>query len=97
VVRELAQLREELARERNVPRNRIIKDDALLEIASSKPKDMHALGKSRLLMREGRKGDLAEALLAAIKRGVNTPPEDCPEPKPVSMRKPGNEGLSELH
>jgi len=63
VVRELAQLREELARERNVPRNRIIKDDALLEIASSKPKDMHALGKSRLLMREGRKGDLADASL----------------------------------
>lgn len=96
IVRELAKLREELARERNVPRNRIIKDDALLEIAGSKPKDLQALGKSRLLMREGRKGELAEALLAAIQRGLQTPPEKCPEPKAIAVRKSGNEGLAEL-
>jgi len=96
IVRELAQLREEMARTRNVPRNRIIKDDALLEIAGSKPKDLKALGKSRLLMREARKGDLAEALLAAINRGVNTSAEDSPTPKTVATRKPGNEGLAEL-
>ncbi len=96
IVRELAKLREELAKERDVPRSRIIKDDALLEIAGSKPKDVHALGKSRLLMREGRRGDLADALLAAIARGVNSPPEDGPEVQSVASRKPGNEGLCEL-
>ncbi len=96
IVRELAQLREEWARTRNVPRNRIIKDDALVEIAGSKPKDLKALGKSRLLMREARKGDLADALLAAIKRGVNTSAENSPVPKAVAARKPGNEGLAEL-
>ncbi len=96
IVRELAQTREELARERNVPRNRIIKDDALLELAGSKPKDLQQLGKSRLLMRDARRGDLAEALLAAIARGKATKSEDCPEPQATPIRKSGNEGLAEL-
>lgn len=96
ILRELAQLREQKARERNVPRNRIIKDDAILEIAGSKPKNVQALGKSRLLMREARKGDLAESLVAAIERGLATPPNEQPEPAVQVFRKQGNEGLSEL-
>ena len=96
IVRELAMVREDLARSKDVPRNRIIKDDALLEIAGSKPKDVHALGKSRLLMRDARKGDLADALLAAIAKGVKCKPEDHPEPAIHAPKKPGNEGLAEL-
>lgn len=96
IIRELAEFREICARDRNVPRNRIIKDDAILEIAASKPRTLSELSKSRLLLREARKGDVAEALLAAIKRGIETPKPEHPHVAQAAARKPGNEGLSEL-
>ncbi len=78
VVKELAAFRERMAQERNVPRSRIIKDDALLELASMKPKGIEDLAKARLLLREARKGELAEGLLGAVKRGREMAPEDHP-------------------
>ena len=56
IVRELARFREDYAQTRNVPRSRVFKDDALLELASTKPSTVEELGRSRLLLREGRKG-----------------------------------------
>ena len=44
IVRELARFRETFAQERNIPRSRVYKDDALMELASTKPKDMGELG-----------------------------------------------------
>ncbi|WP_171231563.1 ribonuclease D [Ruegeria sp. HKCCA4812] len=79
VVRELAQFRESYAQENNVPRNRVFKDDALIELASTKPKTHLDLGGSRLLLREARKGAIAEGILAAVKRGVNCPPDKLPK------------------
>lgn len=96
IVRELAAFREEMARSRNVPRNRIIKDDALLEVASMRPKSEGELSKSRLLLREARKGDVASGLIEAIRRGQAVKPEDQPEAPPVRQRHSGHEGLSEL-
>jgi len=40
IVRELAQYREETAQKRNIPRNRVLKDDAILELAGLKPKSL---------------------------------------------------------
>ena len=79
VVRELARFRETYAQEKNVPRSRLYKDDALLELASTKPTNHEELGRSRLLLREARKGDVAEGILAAVKAGVETKPEDFPK------------------
>ncbi|NOE25819.1 ribonuclease D [Ruegeria sp. HKCCD6157] len=79
VVRELAQFRESYAQENNVPRNRVFKDDALIELASTKPKTHSDLGGSRLLLREARKGAIAEGILAAVQRGVNCPPDKLPK------------------
>jgi ribonuclease D len=62
-----------------VPRSRVIKDDALLELASTKPTTTEELGRSRLLLREGRKGDIADGLLAAVKAGLEMRPEDMPK------------------
>ncbi len=78
VVRELAQFREAYAQENNVPRSRVFKDDALIELASTKPKSASDLGGSRLLLREARKGAIAEGILAAVKKGVNCPPDQMP-------------------
>ncbi|EEW24722.1 ribonuclease D [Rhodobacter ferrooxidans] len=80
VVKELARFREDYAQRNNVPRSRVLKDDALLELASTRPTNAEELGRSRLLMREGRRGDIADGILAAVKAGLETRPEDCPKP-----------------
>ena len=79
IVRELARFRETYAQERNIPRSRVYKDDALMELASTKPKDMGELGRSRLLLREARKGEVAEGILAAVQAGLDCPQEDLPK------------------
>ena len=80
LVRELAAFREHYAQTNNVPRNRVFKDDALVELASTKPRSMSDLGKSRLLLREGRKGAIAEGILKAVEAGLNCPQTDLPRP-----------------
>jgi ribonuclease D len=79
IVRELARFREDYAQKRNIPRNRVFKDDALVELASTKPQNMEDLGRSRLLLREARKGDIADGILAAVKAGLDCPKEKLPE------------------
>ena len=66
VVQKLAALRERLAQSRNVPRNRIFKDDVILELAATRPVTLEDLGRARLLQREARKGPVAEQIVAAI-------------------------------
>jgi ribonuclease D len=78
VVKELAQFRESYAQGNNVPRSRVMKDDALLELASTRPTNVEELGRSRLLLREGRKPEIADGILSAIKRGLDMRPEDMP-------------------
>jgi ribonuclease D len=79
VVRELARFREGYAQARNIPRSRVCKDDALLELASTKPTTLDELGKSRLLLREARRGEIAEGILQAVKEGLAAKPEDFPK------------------
>ncbi|WP_375260143.1 ribonuclease D [Citreimonas sp.] len=79
IVRELAAFREAYAQSRNIPRNRVFKDDALVELASTKPANLQDLGRSRLLLREARKGEIAEGILASVATGQTCPKEDLPE------------------
>ena len=72
IVRELARFRETYSQAQNVPRSRVMKDDALLELASTRPTTTEELGRSRLLLREGRKAEIADGILAAIKTGMET-------------------------
>lgn len=95
-LKELARFREIAAQSRNVPRNRIYKDDALSELAANRPKTLEDLSKSRLLLREARKGDLAEGILQAVAAAENIDPADIPEPKDIGNKKNGVEALSEL-
>ena len=80
IVKELARFREDYAQKNNVPRSRVMKDDALLELASTRPASIDDLGRSRLLLREGRKGDIADGILLAIKSGMEMRAEDMPKP-----------------
>ena len=72
----------------------MFKDDALVELASTKPKTEAELGKSRLLLREGRKPEIAQGILAAVKAGLEDPdPPRVPKEQPGP---PGNGALGEL-
>ncbi|MEM9199592.1 MAG: ribonuclease D [Pseudomonadota bacterium] len=96
VVQALAAWRERAAQSRDVPRNRILKDDALLEIASNRPASLEELGRSRLLQREGRKKDVLAEILEAVQAGLACPPEKRPVPPQAPAPKPGNAALSDL-
>jgi len=96
VVRELARFRETFARNRNIPRSRVMKDDALLEIASLRPQTPEDLGKARLLLREGRRADIAEGILDAVRTGLDLPSEALPRPAPAREGGQGDGALSDL-
>lgn len=96
VVRELAAFREAYAQEKDVPRNRVFKDDALVELASTKPKSHSDLGRSRLLLREARKGDIADGILKAVQVGLACPPEDVPKPDSSRDKLQVNPALADL-
>ncbi|MCC5972764.1 MAG: ribonuclease D [Rubellimicrobium sp.] len=96
VVQELARFRETYAQARDVPRSRVFKDDALVELASTKPMSEADLGKSRLLLREARRGDIAEGILAAIRRGVEKPAEEMPRPENGREQLQVNPALADL-
>ncbi|MDD9723260.1 ribonuclease D [Sulfitobacter sp. PR48] len=96
VVRELAAFREDYAQSRNVPRNRVYKDDALIELASLKPANAEELGRARLLLREGRRGDVADGILAAVKAGIACKPEDLPQPDRSRDKLQVNPALADL-
>lgn len=96
VVRELAAFRETHARNSNIPRNRVFKDDAMVEMASNKPKSHSDLGKSRLLLREARRGVIADGILAAVERGVNCPVEQMPKPDRSREKLQVNPALADL-
>ena len=96
IMRELARFREDYAQSHNVPRSRVYKDDALLELASAKPRSTQDLGKTRLLLREARKGTIADGILAAVTAGLACPPEEYPVARPVQQKVPGTEGLADL-
>ncbi len=96
IVKELARFRETYAQGNNVPRSRVMKDDALLELASTRPTNMEELGRSRLLQREGRKAEIAEGILAAIKAGTEMRPEDMPKPDLQREQLQVNPALADL-
>lgn len=96
IVRELARFRESYAQTRDIPRARVFKDDALVELASTKPLTEADLGKSRLLLREARRGDIADGILAAIKRAVEMKAEDLPRPDTSRDQIQVNPALADL-
>ena len=96
VVKELARFREAYAQRLNVPRSRVFKDDALLELASTRPATHEELGRSRLLLREARRGDIADGILAAVKAGLEMPSEQMPKPDLSREQLQVNPALADL-
>ena len=96
MVRELARFREDYAQTRNVPRSRVYKDDALLELASTKPDSIDALGRSRLLLREARRGEIADGILESVQIALNSNPKDWPKSNGDDEQLQVNPALADL-
>ncbi len=96
IVRELARFRETYAQARDIPRSRVYKDDALVELAATKPANIQDLGRSRLLLREARKGEISDGILKAVADGLATPAEDLPQPDLSRERLQVNPAIADL-
>ena len=96
IVRALAEFREAHAQSNNIPRNRVFKDDALIELASTKPQSFDDLQRSRLLLREARKGDIAKGILAAVASALALQPEYLPQVDKKEDAPDSNPALSEM-
>jgi ribonuclease D len=70
VLRELAAWRETAARQRNLPRGRIMRDEAVLEIAAHAPRSIEALARTRSLGKGIAEGKLGSEILEAVQRGL---------------------------
>ena len=70
VLREVVAWRETAAQQRNLPRGRIIKDEAVLEIASHLPRTLEALARTRSFGKGVAEGKLGVEILDAVHRGL---------------------------
>jgi ribonuclease D len=80
ILKELAAWREREAREKDLPRQRLLKDDSLMEIAAQAPTTIDELAHTRGLSRNAAEGRLGAALLAAVARALATPESEWPKP-----------------
>jgi ribonuclease D len=89
VLQELAAWREREAQARDVPRNRVLKDDAIYEIASQQPTASTALGQLRTIPRGFERSRAAEEILGAVRRALAIPKDDLPR---VPKHRPASNG-----
>ncbi|WP_333826156.1 ribonuclease D [Pinisolibacter sp.] len=78
ILKEIAAWREREARARDVPRSRILKDDAIFEIAADQPKDASALGNLRSLSKGFERSRAGEEILACVQRAMAIPRAELP-------------------
>jgi ribonuclease D len=96
VVQSVAAWREREARERNVPRQRVIKDDVIYEIAQQQPRDAAALGRLRTIPKGWERSATAATLLDSVNAAMALPKEDLPR-LPRSPASPeGSSAAAEL-
>ena len=96
VVKSLANFRETTAQLRNVPRNRVLRDEMILELASIRPKTLPDLKKSRLLNEDNKKGLIGEGILKAIRKPIPISDDEIEKLKPTDINKMRSNGLPEL-
>jgi len=78
VMQELAAWREQEAQGRDVPRNRVLKDDAIYEVSAQQPQSTEALGRLRTIPRGFERSRSADDILKAVKRALAIPKDQLP-------------------
>jgi ribonuclease D len=79
VLIEVAAWRERDAQKRDVPRQRVLRDDAVMEVVQARPQNVEALGRLRAVSQGLERSRAGQALLAAVARGVAIDPKTLPQ------------------
>jgi ribonuclease D len=96
VLQAVAAWREREARERNVPRGRVIKDDAIYEVAQQQPVDVAALARLRTIPKGWERSAAAASLLETVNAAMSIPKDQMPKlPKHVQAPE-GSSAAAEL-
>ncbi|PSJ65892.1 ribonuclease D [Kumtagia ephedrae] len=96
VLQAVAAWREREARDKNVPRGRVIKDDAIYEVAQQQPRDAAGLSRLRTIPKGWERSATATALLQVVNTALAIPKEEMPR-LPRSVQAPeGSSAAAEL-
>ena len=83
ILQHVAAWREREAQANNVPRSRVLKDDALAELAQQAPRDVEALGRLRAIPRGWERSRQASGLLEAVNAALALDKDSLPRiPRP---------------
>ena len=97
ILASLAEWREREAQTRDLPRNRVIKDEALMEIAAHPPAEAAGLDHIRAVPKGFAASRLGKSLLEALAKGQDAPPPDGIEPeRPRRKREPSPSSIDLL-
>jgi ribonuclease D len=89
VLMEVAAWRDREAQTRDVPRSRVLKDDAVAEIAQRAPTTVEALSHLRAVPNGFERSRMGTDILAAVERGLQRDPATVP---PIEHDRPGANG-----
>jgi ribonuclease D len=93
----LAAWREREAQTRDIPRGRVLKDEALLEIAAHPPETADGLERIRAIPKGFANSRMGKTLMEAIEQGHNAPPPEGIEPdRPRRRREPSQAAIDLL-
>ncbi len=95
VLMEVAAWRESEAQARNVPRGRILKDEAVIDVASAAPRSAEALARLRTIPAGFERSRTGADIVAAVERGLSRDTSDIRLPERV-RRSGGNGAIVEL-
>jgi len=79
VLQAVAAWREREAQSRDVPRGRVLKDDAIYEIAAQQPTTQAALGQLRTIPRGFERSRTADDIIAAVRKALDVPKDQLPK------------------
>lgn len=96
LVQAIAAWREREARERNVPRGRVLKDDVIYEIAQQQPRDAAALGRLRSIPKGWERSSTASSLLEVVEKTLAIPKDQLPKLPKAIQAPEGTAAASEL-
>lgn len=96
VLREVASWREKTARQRDLPRAWVIKDESIAEIAANQPATPDQLERVRGINSRFAEGRDGRAVLDAVKRALSLPEEEWPELPARSRRQDVSDTLVAL-
>lgn len=96
ILKFVAAWREREARSRNVPRSRVLKDDAIFEIAQQQPKDAEALSRLRTIPKGWERSTSGTAIIETVNAALALPKADMPQAPRHSHSPEGSGAAVEL-